>query len=243
MGTLAGMSSEVAPVKRKLPWLKIAVVAVALLIVAAVLLRGTNPRELMERGHKLVDQGMAVVRDAGPWAFFTAYALLPAMGVPMLTFALPAGPVFGEKLGMGTVVLLAELAMIVNMAVTYALARRALRPLLEKLMTRLGYKLPEVASDNVNDLLLLLRLTPGIPFFVQNYLLGLAGMPFGRYMVISIIVAAPQNAAFVYFGDALVNGKGMKVLLAGLLIAALTVATRIARKHYAKKKIAATVTA
>ncbi len=233
------MSSEVAPVKKKLPWLPLAVVAAVVAVGALWVAREVGMAEILRRSHALVDGGMALIRGAGPWAFFTASALLPAAGVPMLTFALTAGPVFGEKLGMGVVVLLSEVALIVNMAVTYALARRALRPLLEKLMTRLGYKLPEVDADNVNDLVMLLRLTPGIPFFVQNYMLGLAEMPFARYMFISIVIACPQNAAFVLFGDALVNGKGKMVMLAGGLLAAAAVATRIARKHYLKKKAAA----
>ena len=225
--------------KRKVSWLQLATALAVLLVIAAVLLRDANPRELMQRGRQIVDRGMGTIRAAGPWAFFTANAILPAAGVPMLTFALPAGPAFGEKLGMGTVIALSELALIANMALAYGLARRGLRPVLEKLLIRFGYKLPEVDPDNVTDLMLLLRLTPGVPFCVQNYMLGLAEMPFGRYMAISIIIACPQNAAFVYFCEALSNGKGMKVLFAGLLIAALAVATRVVRKYYAKQRLVA----
>lgn len=233
------MSPEVAPVKKKIPWLKLAIAAAVVAAGALVVAREVGLPEIMRRAHAVVDGGMALIRGAGPLAFFTAAALLPAAGVPMLTFSLPAGALFGDKLGMGLVVLFSEIALVVNMAVTYALARRALRPLLEKIMARLGYTLPKVAADDVNDLVLLLRLTPGIPFCVQNYMLGLAEMPFARYMIISIIIACPQNAGFVLFGDALVNGKGKMVMIAGGLLAALAVGTHMARKHYAKKKAAA----
>jgi uncharacterized membrane protein YdjX (TVP38/TMEM64 family) len=231
VGTLADMSSEVAPVQRKLPWGKIAVVVVMLAAGGLFLLHQMqiNPRELMDRG-------METIRDAGPWVFFTAATLLPALGVPTLPFLLTAGPAFATKLGMGAVIALSLAALVANMALTYLLARRALRPLLENLMKRLGYKLPEVDSENTTDLVMLLRLTPGIPFFVQNYLLGLAEMPFVKYMLISCLISCPQNVAFVLFGDALVQGKGKMALIAGGLIAAAIVATRFARKHYAKKK-------
>lgn len=223
------MSSEAAPTQRKLPWVKLAVVVVLLGAAAVLVLRGANPREWLDRG-------MAMIRDAGPVAFFTGAALLPALGVPVLAFALTAGSAFGEKMGMPAVVVCSLLALIVNMVLTYWLARWALRPVLEKLVIRLGYKLPETDPDSVTDLVLLLRLTPGVPFFVQNYLLGLAEMPFVKYIVISCVIGCPQNVAFVLFGDALLNGKGKMALLAGSLVAAALVATRLARKRYAKKK-------
>ena len=93
----------------------------------------------------------------------TAMALLPALGFPVLAFGLTAGPAFSARLGMGTVVALALTAVTVNFLLTYALARRALRPLLQKLMNRFGYKLPEVEAGDAGDLVLILRLTPGIP--------------------------------------------------------------------------------
>ena len=223
------MSSEKAAARRQVPWLKIGVVAVVLIVIAVVVWRSSNPRELFDRG-------MATVREAGPVAFFTAAALLPAAGVPVLAFALTAGSAFGPQLGMPAVVAYSILALIVNMALTHWLARRALRPLLKRLMTRFGYKLKPVGEENVTDLVMLLRLTPGIPFCAQNYLLGLAEAPFVKYMVVSSILACPQNAAFVLFGDALLNGKGQMALLAGTGLAAAAVATRLARKHYAKKK-------
>jgi uncharacterized membrane protein YdjX (TVP38/TMEM64 family) len=225
------MSSEVTPVKNKIPWLKLAVVAAVAVGGGLLLLRGANPRELFERG-------MAFIRGAGPAVFFTAEALLPAAGVPVLAFVLTAGPIFGDQLGMGLTVALSVIAITVNMVVTYFLARRALRPLLEKLITRLGYKLPQVDAGDVTDLVMILRLTPGIPFCVQNYLLGLAEMPFAKYILISCLISCPQNAAIVLFGDALMKGKGKMLLIAGSLVAVAAVATHMARKHYARKKVA-----
>ncbi len=225
------MSSESVVEKKKLPLLKIIVGLVVLGVVAAFLLRGVNVRELIE-------QMMNLIRDAGPVAYFTAMALLPAVGMPASVFTLTAGPVFGPKLGMPLVVFLCVTAIMFNIVLTYFLARRALRPVLEKLMARFGYKLPQVAPEDMTDLTIIVRVTPGSPFPVQNYLLGLANVPFGPYLLVSFIVQAIYTPAFVLFGDALLHGKGKLAMIAVGLLAAAAVATHWARKHYGKKKVA-----
>ncbi len=221
-----------APPARKIPWLKLVVVAVVVMVVGGLFLRGVNVRGYL-------DQGMAFVRSASPATFFICMALLPAVGAPMLGFMLPAGPLWGEKLGMPTVVGLACVAITVNFTLTYLLARYALRPLLTKLVLRLGYKLPQVEDGDVSSLIVIMRVTQGIPFFVQNYLLGLAEVPAGRYFLITAILALPQSAGWVLFGDALLHGRGKAILIVGGLLIALAAVTHVVRRHYGRKKKAA----
>jgi uncharacterized membrane protein YdjX (TVP38/TMEM64 family) len=209
--------------------LKLVVGALLLGIGAIFLLRGVNVRETIEHG-------MEVIRDAGPVMFFAAMAVLPGLGVPSLTFMLTAGPVFGETLGMPLVVVLCLLASTFNLIVTYALARRALRPFFEKLMQRLGYKIPEVDDGDLTGLTIVMRVTPGIPFFVQNYLLGIAGVPVGKYLAISCPITWIFGTAFVLFGDALLHGKGKMIFIAVSLLIVAGVITHTLRKRYAKKK-------
>jgi uncharacterized membrane protein YdjX (TVP38/TMEM64 family) len=212
--------------------LKAAAVLVVLAAGAVLVLRGFDVRGA-------VDAGLAALRQAGPVAFFTAMALLPACGVPALTFVLPAVPVFGPQLGTATAVGLGLAALTVNFCLTYALARGGLRPLLQRIVTRLGYRLPNVDAGDATDLLILLRVTPGVPFFVQNYLAGLARLPFGRYFLISAVIAWPLNAAFLLFGDALLHGKGKVALLSLCAIVALTTGLHLVRRHYERRRKAA----
>ncbi len=229
------MSSEtttLAEQKKRLPWAQLAVGAVVLGGAAWFFLRGVDVQAWIERG-------MELVRGAGAVTFFAAMVLLPAVGVPASVFTLTAGPVFGPKLGMPLVVGLCVAAIMGNVVLTYFLARRALRPVLEKLMQRFGYKLPQVAPEDMTDLAIIVRVTPGSPFPVQNYLLGLANVPFGKYLLVSFIVQAIYAPAFVLFGDALLHGKGKLATIAVGLLAAAAVATHWARKHFGKKKNAA----
>lgn len=223
------MSSDPVVAPKKLPIVKLLVVFAVLVVAGALVLRGLDLRALIETG-------MGWVRSAGPVAFFTAMALAPALAAPVIPFDLAAGPVFGEQLGMPLVVALSVAALTVNMLITYALARRALRPLFEKLMARLGYRLPQMESGDLTDLTIVLRVTPGMPFFVQNYLLGIAGVPFLRYALISTTVIGIYTAGLVLFGDALLHGKAKMAMLAVSLLVVAVVITHWARKHYGRKK-------
>jgi len=111
-----------------------------------------------------------------------------------------------------------------------------LRPLLQALLKRLDYKIPEVQPGDETGLIVLLRVTPGIPFCVQNYLLGLARAKFVRYLLISFAIQGPLNASFVLFGDALLQGKGKVAFYVVSVIAIILVGTHLLRKHYAKKR-------
>ena len=221
--------TEPAPRPNRALLLKLAGAGVVLLVAAVLVARGLDLKALLA-------QGLDVIRSAGPAAFFTAMAVLPAVGVPQTVFALTAGPVFGPTLGLGPVIILALLALAANMALSYFLARRALRPLLEMLFIKLGYALPRAKAGDEFDLIVLLRVTPGVPFPVQNYLLGLAEVPFGQYLLVSFLIQGPLNAAFILFGDALLHGKGKVALVALSVILALMAATQLVRKHYGKKQ-------
>ncbi len=144
-------------------------------------------------------------RDAGPLAFFAAMALLPAFGFPLAPFVLSAGPAFAPRLGLGGVIACALLAVTADVALSYAIAARLLRPAMTRLVHRLGYRLPVVTGDSAFFATLALRLVPGPPFFLQSYLLGLARVPFVTYMLVSTLVPASYLIATIVLADALVR--------------------------------------
>jgi uncharacterized membrane protein YdjX (TVP38/TMEM64 family) len=184
---------------------------------------------------QLLERLMDLVRSAGPGAFFLAMILLPAIGVPMLAFLLPVVALFGDELGLATVMAIALACLTANMALTHALARRGLRPVLTRLVTRFGYKLPDINAGDITDLIILLRVTPGIPFSVQNYLAGIADAPFGRYMLVSCIIVWPLNVAIMLFGDSLLQGKSKAAIITLGVLAAFAAARLLLRRHYAAK--------
>jgi uncharacterized membrane protein YdjX (TVP38/TMEM64 family) len=212
--------------------LKLAAAALVAVVAVVLVARGVDLRGILR-------QTLEQVQQAGPLVFFGGMAVLPAVGAPLSPFSLTAGSIFAERLGMPLVIFYALLAVTINMVGTYLLASRALRPLLERLVTRLGYKLPEVESGDVTDLTILIRVTPGVPFPVQNYLLGLARVPLAKYLLISCAIQWSFNTAFIIFGDALLHGKGKFALLGLCALIALVAGTHMVRKHYERRKKAA----
>jgi uncharacterized membrane protein YdjX (TVP38/TMEM64 family) len=211
--------------------IKLSLASVLGLVIAALVLRGMDVRSTL-------DQALAWIRSVGPVPYFLGMAILPAFGFPLLAFSLSAGPVFAPQIGLGWVVLLVALSIGANVALTYWLARYALRPFLEALIKRLGYQLPKVDPEDYVSLSVLMRVTPGPPFTMQGYLLGLAGVPFGIYMAVSWPIAAALSIALVIFGDSLAHGKGKVGLIAFSLIVAFAVGVRWLRKRYARRKAA-----
>lgn len=222
------MSTDAVAARRK-RLVKLGLAALAALALVALLAAGVDVRGLIARG-------LEVIRGAGPLAFFTAMAVLPAAGVPFLAFMLPAVPVFGPQLGIPAVVACGLLATVVNMGLSYVLARWTLRPLIERLVVALGFRLPQVDAGDQTDLIVILRVTPGMPFFVQNYVLGLANVPFRKFALLSGLITLPTVTAIMLFSDALLQGKGKVIFVTVMALVALTAATHLVRRHYERKK-------
>jgi uncharacterized membrane protein YdjX (TVP38/TMEM64 family) len=222
------MPSEDLPVRKKLPILKLSLGVAVLGAVALLVLRGMNLRELGL-------QGMAYIRDAGPWAFFAMTAILPAFGAPLSAFTIVAGEAFARQMTLAGVMAAAFVAIAVNLALTYWLARYALRPMLSRLTERYGYRIPRVTAENALSISLVLRLTPGPPFFMQSYILGLAEVPFKLYMVVSWVCILPWTVALIVLGKGIMNGNFRMVAYGVGVIVVATVLVHWVRRRYASR--------
>lgn len=219
------MPPEEPRAKRKLPLVKLGLAAAAALVAAVLVLRGLDYRVLEERG-------LGIIRGAGPWTFFAATAVLPAVGAPLSVFTLTAGELFAPLLTMTGAIAALVLAIGVNLALTYWLARYALRPLLSRVLEHYGYRVPRLAGSNALSVALALRLTPGPPFFVQSYILGLAEVPFRLYMVVSWICILPWAIGAAVMGKGVFNGNFRMVIYGVGVIVAAVVIVRMVRKRY-----------
>jgi uncharacterized membrane protein YdjX (TVP38/TMEM64 family) len=185
-----------------------------------------------------IDWVLARVRGLGPGTFFSLMAVLPTLGVPVSVFTLTAGPVFAPVLGLPLVVVLSLLSLGTNLVLTYGLSRWVLRPWAQRLCGWLGFRIPEVSESDQRSLVILVRVTPGPPYVLQNYVLGLARVSFAAYFPISWAVVSVYSTAVIIFGDALVNGRGRGVLIGVGLLVAFVVGVRVVRKKMNRRKSA-----
>lgn len=217
MTSPATASNRLRP-NRWWPGLIMVVVAVAIVL----LLRDTAPREAL-------DCLLAGVRAAGPAAYFTAMALLPA---PLAWFTVPAGELFAAQLTLPGVVVAALLAVAVQLALSYAVARYGLRPLIARLIRHRGYTVPRVTPENALSVALLVRLTPGPPMILGSCILAVAEMPFRLYMIVSWLVALPWVIGGVVLGRGILAGDVKLIALGAGVIGAVVVAVHLWRKRH-----------
>lgn len=223
------MSSVPSTEKKKLPWLRLAILGVILCAGAVLVLRGVDVKGLK-------DQVFALIREAGPVAFFAGMAVLPALGAPLMAFTIPAGEAFAGSMGLSGVIAVALVALAFGLALAYWMARYALRPLLTRLITQYGYTIPRVTKDNALTVALLVRLTPGPPFVLQCYLLGLAEVPFKMYMIVSWVCITPWVIGAIVLGQGILNGN-FKIAAIGIaVLAGAVVLVQWLRKKFIKSR-------
>ena len=232
------MAENFSPAQKKALLIKLACVGLAMGVSVLVLLRHMGVSEVIALGRGAIEKIKEWSHTVGPLPFFTAMALLPAAGFPVMVFSLSAGVLFAPQIGLGWVIVGVLVSLGVNLALTYWLARYALRPLLEGLIRKFGYGLPQVAKEDHLSLALLCRITPGPPFFVQNYLLGLAEVPFFTYMWVSWLISALYSVAMVVFGDSLMQGSGKVVFFAVSVFVAIAVGLKWLGRRFKQKKAA-----
>jgi uncharacterized membrane protein YdjX (TVP38/TMEM64 family) len=221
------MEPESTLPRKKLPLVPLAVALAAVAALAYLLSRGVDFKALEDRI-------VGTVRGLGPWAFFSAMAILPAFSVPLSLFTLTAGELFAPLMTLPGVIVAAFVAIGINMVLTYWLARYALRPLLSRVIARYGYTIPKITRANALSATLALRLTPGPPFFIQSYILGMAEIPFRLYIVTSLICQVPWGIGFIVLGKGVFNKNFSLVMYGiGVLVVAGVVVNWLRRKNAA----------
>lgn len=151
-----------------------------------------------------------------PWLLFAGLVILPALPIPTSALLLLAGTVWRDRPAMACAICL--LAIALNISWTYWLAAGLGRTAMEKLFRFMGLNMPELPKGNDLRLILLVRLTPGFPFFVQNYLLGFLRVPFRLYLPVSLSCSGIISLGVVLSAAGVADGNLMPVLTGAALI-------------------------
>lgn len=153
-----------------------------------------------------------------PWVLFVALVLLPGLPFPMSFLMLTAGIVWKDRPIIACLVCLSALAL--NLTWTYWVAAVPARKLVEKILAATSIQIPDLPRGDHLKLILVLRLTPGIPLFFQNYLLGFLRAPFHLYLPISILCTGVIGCGVVLSGAGLADGK-LKWAITGISLVVL----------------------
>jgi uncharacterized membrane protein YdjX (TVP38/TMEM64 family) len=169
-----------------------------------------------------------------PSTLFWALVILPGLPVPSTALLLTAGVVWRERPLMAC--LLCLLALLLNLSWTYWLAAGPGRKVVERILAATPIKVPELPKGDQLKLILVLKLTPGIPLFLQNYLLGFLRAPFHLFLGISLLANGLIGTGVVLSGAGLSDGRIVPAISGIFLIVAGTVFTRWIRRWMARRK-------
>jgi uncharacterized membrane protein YdjX (TVP38/TMEM64 family) len=141
------------------------------------------------------------VRDLGIWGplvFGLVYVVAVVALVPASALTLAAGALFGLVVGTVTV----SLAATTGAALSFLIARYLAR---DAVARKLGGDPRFAALDRSISrrgwiIVALMRLSPAVPFTLQNYLYGLTGISFWTCVLISWVAMLPGTLMYVYLG-------------------------------------------
>lgn len=202
--------------------------AVGLVLVAGTLLLAWKmgvDGAMLKSGWKTTEHYLL----ARPWLLFAGLVFLPGLPVPMSALLFLAGTVWRDRPAVACGICLVAIAL--NMTWTYWAAAKPGRGLVEKFLAAGSFRIPELPKGNHLRLTLLLRLTPGVPFFFQNYLLGFLRVPFAMYLPVSVGCNALISVGIVLSGAGVADGN-LKPLITGvaLIVVGVVVVQMIRQK-------------
>lgn len=168
------------------------------------------------------------LRGVPPLLFFSAFVVATLLPFPISLFYLAAGIVYGVAPALGWI----AGSLAVSNLILHTAAKSFLRPTLESLVARRGYNIPRFESPLDEVLFItLIRLTPGIPYFLQNMILAVAHLDLIRFVVLSVSIQMIYVTGFVVLGESALDGR-LTWAFGGLaLIVALTAGARFLAKR------------
>jgi uncharacterized membrane protein YdjX (TVP38/TMEM64 family) len=176
---------------------------------------------------------------AGPLVFVAGYVVMALLLLPASAFTVAAGSLFGLGLGL----LWASIGANLTAIIAFLVARHLARGALEKKLR--GNERFEALDDAIGEgtwkVVLLLRLSPIVPFGFSNYAMGLTQVRFAPYCLATLLGMLPGTFVYVYAGwigaESLHGGPGSAgqwILLGVGLAASVALTWWLARVARAK---------
>jgi len=174
----------------------------------------------------------------GPFYFFCVYVLAECLAVPATPLTLSSGFLFGLPLGTALVLSAGTCAACIG----FALSRTLLRPQISKMVaSNTIFRNINLAVEREGfKIILLLRLSPMLPFSLSTYFFGLSNVRFTDFFAATFLGFMPGTFAFVYLattargylGSAGAAGSSWYGFAAGLLVTAgmFKAASRLAQR-------------
>lgn len=236
-------SKESRSVSENLPeptpkYRRVRIVAILVSVASVFVLLRSLPLDSLKGGLE------RMLADLGPWgpvAFALIYIVATVLMLPASVLTLLGAAVFGFWTGYIAV----TVGSVVGAACSFLIARYAARSKVQQIANeypKFG-AIDDAISEGGWKIVALLRLSPAVPFNLQNYLYGLTKIRFWPYVLTSWLAMIPGTLMYVYLGHAAGQAAGERertpaewALLGVGLLATIVVSVYVTR--LAKRKLA-----
>lgn len=214
-------------------------IAIALMLVAGGVLLGALPIT------EWIEAARGVFEPLGAWGpllYALGYGVAATLLVPAAPLQIGAGLLFGLGWGIAAALLGGWTAIALAFLVGRRLARDRVQAVLDRRPRARAVE--EVISEGGARMVVLLRLSPLLPFSLHNHVYGVTRIAFWRYWPAACLAVAPGTAMWAYTGylgaaagQSLGEGdaSAWKWALRGLgLVATVVVTVLLARRAKAK---------
>ncbi|MEO0796845.1 MAG: VTT domain-containing protein [Verrucomicrobiota bacterium] len=162
-----------------------------------------------------------------PLIFVSLMTLMPVVGFPISAFYIFAGIGFEPV----TAISLGLLSLSLNMSLSYLLARTIWREPMRKKFAERWPKAFTLDETSASQITILIRAIPGIPFWTQNYILGVLAVPFINYLSLSLLIQGCFLTGVVLTTRGAMNQDGQMALWGGLSVALVLIGLRMVLKR------------
>ena len=171
-----------------------------------------------------------------PVIYILLFAILPIFFFPVAVLATTSGLVFGFKYG----IILTLIGTFLNCYIMFIIARKFGRNYVTKLLSR---KLTQKQYDRIFNVdedklfisLVILRLTPFIPYSLVNYAYGLTNIRLSKFMLGAVIGKIPTTLIYLNLGVSSNNIFSSQFIFAAFLVVLLTIFSILLSKYIDKK--------
>ena len=135
----------------------------------------------------------------GPFIYILIYIAATVLMIPGSALTLASGAIFGPIVGTMVTVVGSNIGANIAFVLSRTILRERVLRWVEDYPGFIGVS--DAVGQGGIKIILLLRLSPVLPFTVINYLLGLTSITHWKYFWGTIIGMLPGTIAFVYFGS------------------------------------------
>lgn len=166
-----------------------------------------------------------------PIVLIAAIAILPAVGFPVSIFYIIGSIAYGVVWGL----VYSGIGVALNISLCYWIANSFFRKWIVSYIGKRGHKAFGVPKAQQRSTVIAVRLMPGIPLSVHNYILGVAAIPFKKYLIYSWPIEMFWAVFFILAANTAIKQTTESVILVLLGVLAVGLLIRVFRS-IAKEK-------